>query len=246
MIDKEIKAYIEDQMVYIPGGTEGIRAYRDEQKWLSSNAKMSSPGLKNKMKESKITVAIKSFYLARYPVTRGLYEGVLKGISNDVEGALFPQVAVSWYDCVAFCNLLSEKMGLEPCYAIEGSSVLFDETKNGFCLPTDAQWQYASRAGLKVYQYGEIEAIAWYKDNGEGRVHGVGEKRPNPWGLYDMLGNVWEWCWDLYDEKTYGPYRVFRGGSFAEAARGCGTTCRRRSHPSFTIDDLGFRLARNI
>lgn len=61
-----------------------------------------------------------------------------------------------------------------------------------------------------------------------------------------MLRNAWEWCWDLYDEKTYGPYRIFRGGSWAESARGCGATYRRRGHPSFCIDDLGFRLAESI
>lgn len=61
-----------------------------------------------------------------------------------------------------------------------------------------------------------------------------------------MLGNTWEWCWDLYDEKRYGEYRIFRGGSWAEQARGCGATCRRRGHPSFGIDDLGFRLAKSL
>ena len=75
---------------------------------------------------------------------------------------------------------------------------------------------------------------------------GSRRKEPNAWGLYDMLGNVWEWCYDLYDENVYGSYRIFRGGSWAEGARGCGATYRRRSHPTFHIDDLGFRLARSI
>lgn len=74
----------------------------------------------------------------------------------------------------------------------------------------------------------------------------MGQKHPNQWGLYDMLGNAWEWCWDLYDEKTYGEYRIFRGGSWAEEARGCGATNRRRGHPTFKIDDLGFRLAKSL
>lgn len=79
-----------------------------------------------------------------------------------------------------------------------------------------------------------------------GGVRDVGGKAPNAWGLHDMLGNVWEWCWDLYDEEVYGAYRIFRGGGWAESERGCGASVRRRSHPTFAIDDLGFRLARTV
>lgn len=108
------------------------------------------------------------------------------------------------------------------------------------------EWRYACKAGITGYRYGEIKDIAWYCENSEGRIHEAGKKEPNKWGLYDMLGNAWEWCWDLYDEKTYGPYRVFHGGSWAESARGCGASCRRRGHPSFCIDDLGLRLSKSI
>ncbi|NCC82385.1 MAG: formylglycine-generating enzyme family protein, partial [Clostridia bacterium] len=107
------------------------------------------------------------------------------------------------------------------------------------------EWQYACKAGSTGYRYGDIDEIAWYSGNSNGSIQEMGLKKPNSWGLYDMLGNIWEWCWDLYDESTYGSYRIFRGGSWAESERGCGATCRRRGHPSFGIDDLGFRLARN-
>ncbi|WP_152495388.1 formylglycine-generating enzyme family protein, partial [Dehalobacter sp. UNSWDHB] len=91
-----------------------------------------------------------------------------------------------------------------------------------------------------------VNKIAWYKENSEGRTHEVGTKEPNAWGLYDMLGNVWEWCWDIYDEKVYGPYRIFRGGGWFDPERGCLATNRRRGHPTFRIDDLGFRLAKSL
>ncbi len=74
----------------------------------------------------------------------------------------------------------------------------------------------------------------------------MGQKEPNQWGLYDMLGNVWEWCWDVYDEKVYGTYRIFRGGGWNDTERGCLASNRRRSHPTFQIDDLGFRIAQSI
>lgn len=122
----------------------------------------------------------------------------------------------------------------------------YEWAADGYRLPTDAEWQYACKAGTSGYRYGQIDDIAWYADNSDGRIHDVGGKAPNPWGLFDMLGNVWEWCWDLYDEDMYGSYRILRGGGWAESERGCGATVRRRSHPTFTIDDLGFRLARSI
>jgi len=103
---------------------------------------------------------------------------------------------------------------------------------------------FGSKAGTTGYRYGEINKIAWYNENSGGKIHEVGTKEPNEWGLYDMLGNAWEWCWDIYDEEVYGSYRILRGGSWAEDSRGCGASCRRRSHPTFCIDDLGFRIAK--
>ncbi len=86
--------------------------------------------------------------------------------------------------------------------------------------------------------------IAWYRGNSDGRPHEVGGKQPNAWGLHDPLGNVWEWCWDLYDREVYGTYRVLRGAGWFDEHWSCRAFVRRRSHPTYRIDDVGFRIAR--
>jgi formylglycine-generating enzyme required for sulfatase activity len=240
--------YLEKQMMLLPGGTEHVRDHKDDQKWISSNSKMSIPGRKGNLTETTKMVSIEPFLLAKYPVTKSLYEVITQKERQSVEPDFTPVVNVSWYDAISFCNLLSKKCGLTECYTYDnnGSDIICNWSVSGYRLPTDAEWQYACKAGSTGYRYGEIEDIAWYSDNSNNQIHEVGKKKPNSWGLYDLIGNTWEWCWDLYDEKTYGPYRIFRGGSWAESARGCGATCRRRGHPSFCIDDLGFRLAKSI
>ena len=117
--------------------------------------------------------------------------------------------------------------------------------RDGYRLPTEAEWEHACRAGSSGPRYGDLDEIAWYEGNSDGRIHDVGEKRPNAWGLYDMLGNAWDWCWDVYDAQVYGSYRVLRGGGWADAHWSCRASVRRRSHPTFRIDDVGFRVARS-
>ncbi|MGG4555031.1 formylglycine-generating enzyme family protein [Paenibacillus humicus] len=196
------------------------------------------------------TASVESFLLAPVPVTQSLYAAIMQGTLEPKALPEIPKVNVSWFDAILFCNLFSRYSGLQSCYSIieadDEMIVEWDREANGFRLPTEAEWQYACKAGASGFRYRELDAIAWYRDNSDGRLHGVAQKLPNDWKLYDMLGNVWEWCWDLYDIEVYGSYRVFRGGSWAEEARGCGATCRRRSHPSFRIDDLGFRLAKTL
>jgi formylglycine-generating enzyme required for sulfatase activity len=212
-------------MVQIPGGGVDLRDDRRGTRWR---------------------VDIAPFLLGRYPVTVDLHRDVTGAEST--ASAAAPVTNVSWFDAIDMCNRLSARSRLSQAYSRDEQSgeVTCDWTSDGYRLPTEAEWQYACKAGTSGYRYGEIEDIAWYAGNSGGHVHDVGGKARNPWGLYDMLGNVWEWCWDLYDEEVYGSYRIFRGGGWAEPTRGCGATVRRRSHPSFAIDDLGFRLARTV
>lgn len=113
-------------------------------------------------------------------------------------------------------------------------------------MPTEAEWEHACRAGTAGPRYGELDEIGWYRGNSHERIHEVGGKRPNSWGLYDMLGNVWDWCWDVYDAEVYGAYRVLRGGGWFDEHWSCRASARRRSHPTFQVDDVGFRVARSV
>lgn len=214
-------------MIKIPGGEVELRDDRIKAKWK---------------------VGLKAFFLSEYPVTQALYYAITSESPSIFKGNKHPVENVSWIDAINFCNEMSLKSGLESSYSIMngGSEVTIIPESNGYRLPSEAEWEYACRAGTNKVRYGEIEKIAWYVENSEGTTHDVGCKDPNEWGLYDMLGNVWEWCWDIYDEEVYGSYRIFRGGGWNDSERGCLASNRRRSHPSFRIDDLGFRLAKSI
>jgi formylglycine-generating enzyme required for sulfatase activity len=218
---------IDAQMVEIQSGKIELRDDRTKQKW---------------------TVEINSFLLAKFPVTQELYFEVTKEEPSTIKGIGHPVETVTWKEAVIFCNHLSIQAGLNPCYVFkeENEEIGFDITANGFRLPTEAEWEYACKAGTTGIRYGELNSIAWFKNNSAMTTHSVGQKEPNAWGLYDMLGNVWEWCADIYDETVYGSYRIFRGGGWSDEARSIMATTRRRSHPlKFKIDDLGFRVARN-
>jgi formylglycine-generating enzyme required for sulfatase activity len=154
--------------------------------------------------------------------------------------------SVSWWDAVRFCNELSKREGLRPAYQLEPDSAEWDQGADGFRLPSEAEWEYACRAGTTGARYGPFDEIAWYRGNSGERIHEVGGKQPNAWGLYDMLGNVFEWCWDVYDAKVYGTYRVLRGGGWFDESWSCRASVRRRSMTTYRIDDVGFRLARSI
>ncbi|MFK8037193.1 MAG: formylglycine-generating enzyme family protein [Crocinitomicaceae bacterium] len=221
-----IQKEVLDQMVAIPEGSIDLRDDRTDERWL---------------------VQIGIFSLSKFQVTQYLYKTVIGNLPSEFKGKELPVESVTWLDAVLFCNRLSEMGGFEPCYIIGDNKERIEfKSTDGFRLPTEAEWEYACKAGDESVRYGEIEKIAWFKNNSENRTHSVGSKIPNNWGLYDMLGNVWEWCSDIYDESVYGSYRVFRGGGWCDLDRGVLATNRRRSHPlKFKIDDLGFRIAKN-
>jgi len=197
------------------------------------------------------------FRMMVYPVTQGLYEKVMGKNPSFFKGdGRRPVESVSWFDAVKFCNKLSELAGLTPCYQIEGESVHWDASTNGYRLPTEAEWEYAARGGVDgEVRYGDLNDIAWWDENSGNKTHPVGEKEPNGYGLYDVLGNVWEWCWDWYDEDYYessprdnprgpssGEYRVLRGGSWWDGSpQVLRSSNRYRDAPDDGYDDVGFR-----
>jgi formylglycine-generating enzyme required for sulfatase activity len=203
--------------------------------------------LKNEASGFRWIASVQPFAISPFIVTNEQYQLFNPNLSVNQVDKQKPVVEVSWLDAIAYCNFLSEKSGLTSCYSSNSTGlVVCDWTANGYRLPTEAEWELACRAGSTAIRYGDLNDIAWYEENSDSRLHEVGTKKPNDYGLYDTIGNVWEWCWDIFDAKVYGDYRVFRGGGWSDPARSCRASCRRKSHPTFRVDDLGFRLAQTI
>jgi formylglycine-generating enzyme required for sulfatase activity len=173
-----------------------------------------------------------------------------------------PVEQVSWFDAAVFCNALSMKEGFAPYYVIPNWNRVMVGGGEGYRLPTEAEWEYACRAGTETrYSFGDDAAMlgeyAWYHPAPSCRTEPVGRKRPNAWGLYDMHGNVWEWCWDWYDEDSHrsspgiDPFRAewaddrtLRGGSWRAEACDLRSACRGSHVPEYRHSSLGFRVAR--
>ena len=191
------------------------------------------------------SVALRPYRIATTTITRSQYAHTM---GSDSDEDRLPAVEVSWQDAIRCCNALSTRAGLTPAYRhTDGTDeVIWDHDADGYRLPTEAEWERACRAETTGPRYGELDEVAWHRKNSGERPHPVGQKQPNAWGIYDMLGNVWEWCWDLYDADVYGSYRVLRGGGWFDEHWSCRASVRRRSHPTFATDDLGFRVAQSM
>ena len=215
------------------------------------------------------TVTIsKAFYMSKYEITQKQYEAVMDTNPSTFIGENLPVEKVTWYNAVAFCNALSLKEGKTPCYMINDTNVTCNWEANGYRLPTEAEWEYACKAGTTTDFYSgsltnpdcspldmNLDKIGWYCGNSNYTTHPVGQKEPNAFGLYDMSGNVNEWCWNWFSAdsnaavtdptgSTSGFYRVIRGGNFNVHAHDCLSVKHNAGTPSLIYDGLGFRIVR--
>jgi len=243
----------------------------------------SNYGASDEKPEHRVTIS--SFLIGKCQVTQELWERIMGNNPSNFIGANRPVENVSWFDATEFCNELSRKEGLTPCYRkripeieeeffswldeTKEKVILCDFTANGYRLPTEAEWENAARGGDKSrgYKYSgsnKLDEVGWYgacNNSGNrteaGGTSEVGKKQPNELGLYDMSGNVWEWCWDLYDGNYYsaspqidprgpnaGSRRVIRCGGWNGFPEVCRVAVRNGSYPEIRSIILGFRVVR--
>lgn len=242
-------------MRWIPAGT-----------FLMGSAENDPDDLACVIPQREITIT-RGFWMGETPVTQRQYQAITGQNPSyfTTSGLDAPVEQVSWYDAVTFANKLCEMEGLSACFV--GTDKQLKGARNdgnsylgckGWRLPTEAEWEYAARAGTTAPRYGALKKIAWYGKNSGCTTQQVRKKDPNAWGLYDMLGNVWEWTYDAthYRDNTDlgttdplriiniegGGSRVLRGGSWGSGARYVRSNSRYYDGPMQEKDSIGFRL----
>ncbi len=232
-------------------------------------------GKQTEFSENPVRVVTVStpFYITETEITQKQWSDIYGHNPSWFKGDNLPVETISWYEAVEYCNSLSIRSGLEPCYTFfSNDSVHCDFLRNGYRLPTEMEWEFAARAGAKLdTPNGDISStidgclpldpalneVAWYCGNAEFTTHEVAKKQPNKWGLYDMLGNVQEWCWDWHDSYYYsespltdargpsvGISKSCRGGSWYNQVFLSRLSARLFYRPSNRTNIIGFRIVR--
>jgi len=245
---------VKNEMIQIQGGTFMMGSPENE------------PGRHITDEGPQHQVTVKSYMISKFPITQGEYEAIMGTNPSQNKGVDNPADSVTWNNAVDYCNRRSIAEGLTPVYTINGNNVTWNRDANGYRLPTEAEWEYACRAGTTTpfYTGATMDDAGWYQGNSVTIVEGyrsrhtfpVGQKKPNAWGLYDMHGNVLEWCYDWMSAYTpepkvdpigpaTGPRRIYRGGCFDLQASLCRSAYRFGQHQNFRMFYIGFRVARN-
>ena len=236
-----------------------------------NNMQIAEDGTENKIIErerkrvldSFVKLPGKEFRILKTEVTQKLYQDVMGENPSRKKRKNYPVDCVSWYDAIYFCNKLSEKLGFTPVYAVDGKTdvatwnytpheresiegeISQNLVANGFRLPTVEEWQYAAKGGQN-YKYSgsnDLDEVGWYDSNSRNKTHPVAQKKANGYGLYDMSGNVWEWCWGV--NTDFSGYRFCCGGSYYYYDGGCEVDYRVYFNASYRYYDIGFRIVCN-
>ena len=257
---------VSDGMILLPGGTFLMGSPETERM--------------RQQDETQHEVMLSAFYVDPYEVRQSDYERVMGVNPSHFRGADLPVENVTWYDAIAYCNALSEEAGLMPVYTVDGDTVTWDRSANGYRFLTEAEWEYAARAGTQTifyngnqvhsdqynfeasYPFLIEENYVHHRDatvvtsRYRGRTINVDELAPNAFGLYNMLGNVSEWCFDYYGdydlENTVDPagalsghLRINRGGSYIDFGKHLRCAYRSATNPIDPDQNMGFRICRN-